>query len=747
MTHHAMANDIWHQRGVGGGGALYVPSISPHNSEVYMSTDMSAVYHSKDMGSTWKMTHFSELTGSTQSKVVFTKDPKILYALNEGLDARPPFYALKKSTDGGKTWQPIDILPNEEYDKAYDFFVSPTDLNLLAVVTKSDILLSINGGESFRKINRKPLNEQWAIAGALWMDNFLYVSVADGFYFIDIFKNNSEMKEISTTGLPANTHYSQFVGTVNKGKGKLYVIPVTTGQSLKETPPGERWRHVKGLYSFDFDASTPLFKQSIRWQESFLEKPDKVQITLIAMPDNDTKTAYIAGADKQLEYPVVYKTLDGGKNWFSTLKARFNENVSTGWAGHDGDTDWWYGGIAEGLAVSPNNSQNVILTDMGFVHISNDGGEHWRQAYVRSADQNNAHKNTPRGKFYQSNGVEQTSSWWIDWPSEKDVFVSMTDITSQYSNDGGLSWTRNRNNGLNLNTTYHTLLHPRTKLLYGGTSSVHDLYQTVYMRDSLIDKGYGGIVVSNNNGKSWQSFYDFNNPVVWLTLDPNDDNTMYVSIADSKDGGVYVTNQLNDPQNLKWKRLATPPRTHGHPNTIRALKDGGLVVSYAGSMTEGWAFENATAGIFYSEDKGASWKDVSVPEMTYWMKDVVIDPNDSSQNTWYGAVFSAWGTPIHEAGGLYRTKNRGKNWKRIANLYRVESCTVNPNNPNHMYVTTENSGLWQTFNLNDENPKFEQVRSYPFKHPFRVLFNPHNPKETWVTSFGGGLFVLNPKAR
>ena len=29
--------------------------------------------------------------------------------------------------------------------------------------------------------------------------------------------------------------------------------------------------------------------------------------------------------------------------------------------------------------------------------------------------------------------------------------------------------------------------------------------------------------------------------------------------------------------------------------------------------------------------------------MYYWTKDIVIDPNDASQNTWYAGVFSGWG--------------------------------------------------------------------------------------------------------
>ncbi|MBM4289467.1 MAG: hypothetical protein FJ135_15215, partial [Deltaproteobacteria bacterium] len=37
----------WESRGIGGGGGLFCPAISPHdNNLVYMATDMSAVFRS-----------------------------------------------------------------------------------------------------------------------------------------------------------------------------------------------------------------------------------------------------------------------------------------------------------------------------------------------------------------------------------------------------------------------------------------------------------------------------------------------------------------------------------------------------------------------------------------------------------------------------------------------------------------------------------------------------------------------------
>src|SRR5581483_9183499 len=71
------------------------------------------------------------------------------------------------------------------------------------------------------------------------------------------------------------------------------------------------------------------------------------------------------------------------------------------------------------------------------------------------------------------------------------------------------------------------------------------------------------------------------------------------------------------------------------------------------------------------------------------------------------------------------------------------SCAINPLNANELYLTTETDGLWYSGNINSATPTFAQVAGYPFRQPERVFFNPYNPAEMWVTSFGNGIRVAN----
>jgi len=122
--------------------------------------------------------------------------------------------------------------------------------------------------------------------------------------------------------------------------------------------------------------------------------------------------------------------------------------------------------------------------------------------------------------------------------------------------------------------------------------------------------------------------------------------------------------------------------------------------------------------------------------------DVVIDPNDAQQSTWYGCVFTGWGTSgISGTGGLYKTTDKGLTWFRVNDNWRVNSCTVNPVNPDELYMTTEIDGLWYCGNETATLPTYTQVSSYPFRHPMRVYYNPYKYSELWVGSFGNGIKV------
>ena len=302
----------------------------------------------------------------------------------------------------------------------------------------------------------------------------------------------------------------------------------------------------------------------------------------------------------------------------------------------------------------------------------------------------------------------------------------------------GSSWAFDYS-GNTYNTTYHVVEHPTTGTLYAAVSTVHDLYQSTYLTDSQIDGGSGAILYSTDDGATWQMLEDFGMPVIWLAIDPTNNDIMYASVVNSSSGGIFKTTNLSSGTGASWNITTTPTRTEGHPYNVKVLDDGTVVTTWSGRRAPSFT---ASSGVFISTDGGASWIDRSAnDDMYYWTKDITIDPHDATQDTWYVSVFSGWGGLANNKGGLYKSTDRGQNWNRIYNGYRVESATIHPTNPDVIYVSTEDEGLWYSNDLTAATPTFNNLPDYHFQHPMRVYFNPNDTGEVWVMSFGNGMNV------
>jgi hypothetical protein len=244
--------------------------------------------------------------------------------------------------------------------------------------------------------------------------------------------------------------------------------------------------------------------------------------------------------------------------------------------------------------------------------------------------------------------------------------------------------------------------------------------------------------------------HNFSCPVVWVELDPVNTNRLFASVIATNMGvaGIYVSTNIEKGASATWQRLPPPARTQGHPFNIHPLKDGTLVCTYSGRRAGSPQEFTDSSGVFYSSNSGASWIDRSDPNMDYWTMDLVVDPNDPAQNTWYAGVYSGWGGPPNGLGGLYKTTDRGVSWTRLSNDGGggTSSCTFNPLNSNEVYVTTETEGLLFSSNINSASPTLTQVANYPFDQPERVFFNPYKLSEMWVTSFGNGIRIASTQS-
>ena len=94
----------WVNVGIGGGGAFFHPSGSPHDPKlVFVSSDMGGFYRSEDAGRTWRMLDWRNIVHS-RSPVFHPTDPKVIFAVAWGGDT------LKVSRDRGLVWELVCFL-------------------------------------------------------------------------------------------------------------------------------------------------------------------------------------------------------------------------------------------------------------------------------------------------------------------------------------------------------------------------------------------------------------------------------------------------------------------------------------------------------------------------------------------------------------------------------------------------------------------------------------------------------------
>jgi hypothetical protein len=716
--------------GPGGGGALFAPSFSPFSpGEMYLACDMTEVFHSTNYGTAWSVVDFWQIEGGRQAIVQFTSDPNVRFAIDLSNDAMTPTGSL----DGGTTWQQLAGDPTG--GGAYALFADPGSTNRLIVSDYADVYFSSDGGNTFDVEFTCGANGNGCfVAGAFFDGANIYVGTSAGLL---VSTNNGDTFALSAVGgIDTNSEVMfSFAGAKQDGTTRFFCTTMNPGDVYPGMFIEDVYASYLNVYKLD--------RGQTNWSPATNGISGQDDPVFVAMALNDISTAFVAGQQNDdYGYPALYKTSNGGANWELSLLVTNNENVFTGWEGAHGDSDWGYGGGALGLAVAPNDSTKVAESDLGFVHLSTNGGVFWQQAYVNPADENPTNAPTPKGRNYRGIGLEPTSCWWVTWAGSNNVVAGYTDIKGAISGDGGHSWSFGYS-GDSYNTMYCAIKSPATGILYAGTSSVHDMYQSTHLTDASIGNNTGAVLFSTNRGVTWQTMINFACPVIWVELDPVNTNRLFASViaTNMSVAGIYVSTNIQKGAAAAWQRLAAPPRTQGHPFNIHPLKDGTLVCTYSGRRAGSPQAFTASSGVFFSANSGTSWIDRSDPRMDYWTMDLVVDPNDPAQNTWYAGVYSGWGGPPNDLGGLYVTTNRGLAWTRLNNDGGVSSCAFNPLNTNELYVTTETDGLLFSSNINAASPVFTQVTSYPFGQPERVFFNPYNASEMWVTSFGNGLRV------
>ncbi len=722
-------------KGIGGGGSLYFPSINPENdSEFYVSCDMSEMFHSTDFGNSYSEIPYTSLQVFGTSTYEFTNSATIAYSnFNDGNQGFPV-----KTTDGGITWNTIAAYDVSTYGTVYRMVANYSKPNQLLIGAYGDILFSNDGGGTFTLVKHTDnMGAGIVLGGVTWDGNNIYIGTNEG--LITSSNAGASFSVQTTTGITSGQVLWSFAGAKTGSTTRFACITANVADVYNGVMPWDYYDFAKGVFTMDNDNGTWVSKSAgLDFSNDF--------VMYSGMAGNDITTIYLGGHDDNLSAPLVYKSSDAGTTWNKVFSTTNNANIITGWEGYGGDKAWSWSETCFGITVAPNNVNRVLFGSYSNVESTTDGGVTWQQAYVSTADQHPAGSATPPQQTYTSIGLEPTSCWQVFWNNKDTMMGCFSDIGGIRSTDAGDKWGFTYN-GFSVNSLYR-VSNTQDGTLYGACSNIHDMYESTRLADAQLDASdpNGKILFSSDGGANWTTLHYFGHPVFWLATDPNNAERMYASVIQfggiqgSQLGGIYMTNNLSSGASTTWVKLSNPPRTEGHPASIVVLNDGKMVCTFSGRRNSSGAF-TSSSGVYLYDPVADSWSDRSDPGMDYWTKDIILDPTDVAQNTWYAAVFSGWGGPPNGLGGLYKTTDRGSSWTKLTGTQfdRVTSITFNPLKTNEAYLTTETQGLWLSDNMSTSVPTWQVVDSYPFRQPERVFFNPFNQQEMWVTSFGNGM--------
>jgi photosystem II stability/assembly factor-like uncharacterized protein len=291
------------------------------------------------------------------------------------------------------------------------------------------------------------------------------------------------------------------------------------------------------------------------------------------------------------------------------------------------------GGDVRALVVDANDPQRFYFGTLdGQIYTSSDGGQNW-SLFV----------NFNRPKLFIDNII-------VDPRNSRTIYVAAHRHTEPggffKTTDGGRTWRES------------------TEL---RGEAVHSLYQAEADQNMLLAGTSHGVYRSLNAGDSWTQLPTtglINQNVESLAMDPRSTNIIYAGT---------------------WHRFF---KSTDSGQTWRLMKEGMIDDSDVFAIDidprdPNHIISSACSGIYESKNAGESWRKVQgIPSQSRRTRAILQHPSIP------GIVFA--GTTE----GFWRSANGGSSWTlTTSKQLEINSITVHPQNPNTIYVGTNNYGV------------------------------------------------------
>ncbi len=739
-------NDKWDFVGIGGGGAMFNPSVSPHNSDfAFVSCDMGGSFVTYNGGDSWRMFN---LHGMVQFYVFDPNDSNVVYTNS---------MALFKSIDKGKTWSILYPKPSEinglvskgDHAEEVLFTKDSTERNVLA--------LAVDPSNSKKLYAAISMNEKTFFAistdgGFQWnMEKELEEGVSKIFIDPSSTENNRIIYIAGSKGIEQKINGKWQINKLPDGVKKITTISGGYDKNLKKViiygisglsyfnPEEDK----SGIYFTDNGGQTWENRQDglLRFCYKGADLPEWRTISTSAQ---HPEIVYVSYAGLKVHNDTtcigVAKSDDFGKTWklvwkddLTKDKLISSSNFGRDWLNERFGPTW--GENPFGIGVSPNNPEICFTTDFGRTIKTKNGGKTWESGYSKNV----------KDSAWTSRGLEVTTGYNIvfDPFDNKHVFNAITDIGLCESKDGAKSWSSaTKDNGIPhewSNSTYWLVFDKEMKgKAWAVMSGTHDLPRPKMFRKKGTADYKGGILLTENAGKTWQpvSSSAGEGAFTHIIYDPTSNKNSRILYACAFGKGVYKS--VDGGKSWVQKNRGITGKEPFAWRIERREVDGALFLIISRRGEDGSIGSDTDGAIYKSIDGAENWTKISMPKETNAPTSLLIDQKNPGT-----LLLSAWGRKTmgqfspEIGGGIFQSNDEGKSWTNVlAKDQHIHDITYDSRN-NRYYACGFNGSAYYS---EDGAITWTRIKGYNFKWGKRVEPDPRDTEKIFIITFGGGIW-------
>ncbi len=346
--------------------------------------------------------------------------------------------------------------------------------------------------------------------------------------------------------------------------------------------------------------------------------PNGITASSIAVAPNNADIIFAGGISG------LYKTADGGVNWFLANEQTLNHNI-------------------EALAIHPANSNLLFAwfrSNLGAVSSglmrSTDGGRTWNEVlrgnyFLMGVEFDPLN---PNRIFAYADSVFKSSDGGLSWrgvstfrtvqalavyPQNPEIVYAFAGLLLYKSSDAGQTWTLS-NSRLPNTASAAAVSSIDANILFYGNASFSSI---------------GGFYRSIDGGASWLRLtagFGRSPSVSTIAIDPTNPNTIY---AGGYANGVYLSTDTGD----SWRLISSAVPDH-YVQALNISATGEVDVVFGGNL-------------FRTANQGTSWRSLNGNLQNVDVFEVIPHPSDPM--TIYAGTL----------GGVHRSRNGGASWQTV----------------------------------------------------------------------------------